>query len=131
MTASEKQLITGMRYARVGYAEISAKTGIPLNTIKSFCRRNCLTDTELAEQTICMNCGCAMTKGKYRPKKFCSDRCRMAWWNSHQDQVNRNAHYSFTCAHCGESFTVYGNARRKYCSRACYLASRNKGASAK
>ena len=126
MTASEKQQITSMRYARLSYADISAKTGISVNTVKTFCRRNCLTDAELAEQSICMNCGCAITKGKYRPKKFCSDKCRMAWWNTHQDQVNRNAHYSFTCAHCGESFTVYGNAHRKFCSRACYLASRSK-----
>ena len=126
MTASQKQQITSMRYARLSYADISAKTGISVNTVKTFCRRNCLTDAELAEQSICMNCGCSITNGKYRPKKFCSDKCRMAWWNIHQDQVNRNAHYSFTCAHCGESFTVYGNAHRKFCSRACYLASRSK-----
>lgn len=128
MTASEKQQITSMRYARVSYSDISAKTGISVNTIKTFCRRNCLTDAELAEQSICRNCGCAITKGKYRPKKFCSDKCRMAWWNTHQDQVNRSAHYRFTCAHCGENFTVYGNTRRKFCSRACYLAARRKAA---
>ena len=75
--------------------------------------------------------GCSITKGKYRPKKFCSDKCRMAWWNAHQDQVTRNAHYSFVCAQCGENFTVYGNASRKFCSRACYLTSRNKEASVK
>ena len=93
-------ILSGLTYrenARLSYADISAKTGISVNTIKTFCRRNCLTDAELAEQSICMNCGCAITKRKYRPKKFCSDKCRMAWWNTHQDQVNRNAHYSFTC----------------------------------
>ena len=131
MTASEKQTITSMRYGKASYADIASVTGIPVNTIKTFCRRNGLTDNDLIDQSLCMNCGCGITKGKYRPKKFCSDKCRMAWWNAHQDQVTRNAHYSFVCAQCGENFTVYGNASRKFCSRACYLTSRNKEASAK
>lgn len=126
MTAAEKKLITSMRYARVCYADIATAIGVSVNTVKTYCRRNNLTDNDLVNQLFCMNCGCTITKGKYRPKKFCSDKCRMTWWNAHQDLVNRNAHYSFTCAHCRKVFIVYGNAQRKFCSRTCYLASRHK-----
>lgn len=130
MTASEKQTITSMRCARANYADIASAIGVSVNTVKTFCRRNGLTDNDLVNQSFCMNCGCAITKGKYRPRKFCSDKCRMTWWNAHQDQVNRSAHYSFICAHCGESFTVYGNTHRKFCSRACYLASHRRAVKA-
>lgn len=60
-------------------------------------------------------------------EKFCSDNCRTAWWNAHPEKVNRRAVYHFTCAHCGKPFTAYGNAKRKYCSHACYIADRYKG----
>ncbi len=60
-------------------------------------------------------------------KDTLSDKCRTVWWNSHPEAVNRKAVYSFTCAHCGKPFTAYGNAGRKYCSHACYIADRYKG----
>jgi hypothetical protein len=59
-----------------------------------------------------------------RRKKFCSDECRVKWWNAHQNQVSRKAVYEFTCAYCGKSFTVYGNNHRKYCSHDCYIKDR-------
>lgn len=124
MTEKEKKRITDMRRSRAGYAEIADATGISVNTIKTFCRRNGLSDAALAEKVFCKNCGCAISRGKYRPKKFCSDHCRMDWWNAHLDKVHKTAFYSFICRHCGKSFTAYGNAQRKYCCRDCYLASR-------
>jgi endogenous inhibitor of DNA gyrase (YacG/DUF329 family) len=33
----------------------------------------------------------------------------------------------FTCPTCGNDFTSYGNAHRKYCSRACHGISRRRG----
>ena len=57
-------------------------------------------------------------------RKFCSDACRTAWWNSHPDCVDRKAVYAYTCAHCGKPFTAYGNKERKYCSRNCYISDR-------
>lgn len=59
-----------------------------------------------------------------KEKKFCSDRCRMKWWNSHLDQVQRKANYDFVCPVCKKPFTVYGNANRKYCSHECYIEDR-------
>lgn len=73
-------------------------------------------------------CGAALMQIPHRkPKKFCSDKCRMAWWNSHQELVNRKAIYHLACAHCGQSFDSYGNKNRKYCSRRCYDDARRKG----
>lgn len=124
MTALEKQKIKDMRCNKRSYAEIAVALDLPVNTVKTFCRRNHLSDADLTGDLLCQNCGCSMTRGKYKPKRFCSDKCRMLWWNSHQNQVKRSAHYSFVCACCGSEFTVYGNANRKYCSRACYLKAR-------
>jgi len=60
------------------------------------------------------------TPGK-RKKQYCSDGCRMDWWNAHQDEVKRKAFYQFTCVCCGKSFSAYGNAKRSYCSHECYI----------
>ena len=35
--------------------------------------------------------------------------------------------YSFTCKYCGESFSVYGNKTRKYCSQDCFHKARKVG----
>jgi endogenous inhibitor of DNA gyrase (YacG/DUF329 family) len=59
-----------------------------------------------------------------KEKKFCSDKCRMTWWNRHLDKVKRKAVYEYICPHCGKPFTVYGNSHRKYCSHECYVADR-------
>lgn len=128
MTALEKQRIREMRYNKRSYAEIADAMNLPVNTVKTFCRRNQLSDTDLTHGLHCQNCGCNMTRGKYRPKRFCSDKCRMLWWNSHQNLVKRSALYSFVCACCGNEFTVYGNSNRKYCSRSCYLKARREKA---
>ena len=61
---------------------------------------------------------------KRKPRKFCSDTCRTAWWNSHPGCVDRKAVYEYICAHCGKPFTAYGNKERKYCSHGCYISDR-------
>ena len=42
----------------------------------------------------CPQCGKPVTQRSGHKKKFCSDRCRMEYWNSHQDQVLRKAYYT-------------------------------------
>ena len=56
-----------------------------------------------------------------KPKLFCSDKCRMTWWNSHRDAVNKKAYRTFVCEYCGKEFTSYATDTRKYCSRECYF----------
>lgn len=123
MTGQEARTIIALQKQGLGYKRISAETGIPLNTVKSFCRRHPADEAE----SFCLCCGSPLEHTPHkRKKKFCSDACRMRWWNSHLDQVQRKAFYTFTCKHCGKEFTVYGNSHRSYCSRDCALSSRVK-----
>ena len=132
MTDEQKEQIKVLRQRGMGYIRVAQALGISENTVKSFCRRNKLTgqvkQEKLAEH-FCFYCGTAVTQNPGRKeKKFCSNKCRMKWWNSHPEQVNRKAVYEFTCVHCEKPFTAYGNANRKYCSQECYIADKLGGA---
>ncbi len=137
MTNDEKRKIQELRASGYGYGKISETIGIPLNTVKAYCRRNGLGGAvvqETAEANVeiryckCCNAVIQQLTGR-KEKKFCSDRCRNKWWNSHLDQVDRRANYECTCQNCGIKFISYGRKERKYCSRSCYLDSRFGGGS--
>ena len=122
MTKEEKQRVLQMRSEGMGYKAISRETGISTATIASFCRKS---DPEPAE--TCLQCGAKLIHTPHRKKKkFCSDRCRMLWWHSHPDRINKQAYYHLKCQHCGKEFISYGNDHRKYCSRKCYAEHRRK-----
>lgn len=125
MTDLQKEQVRAMRLQGAGYVKIGQTLGISHNTVRSFCRRNGL-DGEAGKNTVrCQQCGKPIkVVPKQKPRKFCSDSCRTAWWNSHLDSVQRKAVYHFICAACGVEFTAYGNQHRKYCSHACYIADR-------
>ena len=136
MTDSQKQQIMRLRAAGDGYGRIAQEVGISVNTVKSFCRRNKIDEGTSLEQitvftgetTYCENCGKEIRQiAKRKKKRFCCDKCRNAWWNSHLDLVKRKAIYDFRCAYCGKEFHIYGDKRRKYCSHECFLADRFKG----
>lgn len=135
MTDRQKDRIRQMRADGCGYMKIAQELGISENTVKSFCRRKGLNGTAMAadmavppvewDKGICPCCGAEVKQNPGRKeKKFCSDKCRNKWWNSHLDQVERKANYEFVCACCKKPFTAYGNAGRKYCCHACYVADR-------
>ena len=119
MTDQQKKELIDLRAKGYGYKKISQMLGISENTVSSYCQRN------LVSIKNCKNCGTVMKKSKgVKPKKFCCDKCRNEWWNKHLDEVNRKANHELVCQCCGQSFTSYGNSKRKYCSRACYYSSR-------
>ena len=126
MRYQQKEKIRLMRGEGFSYARIAAELGILENTVKSFCRRNNLggVSTGIAKQrdrSLCRQCKTPLTHTVgAKQKLFCSDKCRMSWWNTHPEALRRNAIYAFICAHCGDTFESYGNKKRKYCSRACY-----------
>ena len=131
MTDEQKEQIKVLRQRGMGYIRVAQALGISENTIKSFCRRNKLTgqvkQEKLAEH-FCFYCGTAVTQNPGRKeKKFCSNKCRMKWWNAHFDKLNKKTMYPYICPHCGKGFEVYGNSHRKYCSHACYIADRFQG----
>ena len=124
MTNQQKEKIKALRSQGISYVKIAEMLGISDNTVRSFCRRSSL-GKETKNTVACKHCGKLIKIiPKQKPRKFCSDSCRTAWWNSHPDCVERNAVYAYTCAHCGKPFTAYGNKKRKYCSHQCYIADR-------
>lgn len=64
----------------------------------------------------CINCHKPIEDpNKYKPRKFCSDRCRFEWHNNRK----RKASYICSCVNCGIIFTSYGNRNKRFCSDEC------------
>lgn len=124
MTHDEKEKIIALQKQGLGYTKIANILDLPVNTIKSYCYRHPIIN----EIPKCLTCGSHLDILPHtKTKKFCSDKCRMTWWNSHKNKVRKQAYYSFVCAYCGKEFQSYGNAKRKYCSRSCSSKMRTKG----
>ena len=130
MTTSQKARISQMRLDGESYATIADALGLSRNTVKSFCLRN-LHPESLEERAapvkngVCAQCGKGFTLCPgHRQRRFCSDHCRMAWWNAHRDLLKSNAKVEQTCVFCGKHFMGYERQQRKFCSHACYIADR-------
>ena len=132
MTENQKKLIQIYREKGMSYKEIADALSVSINTIKTFCKRNGLggvrTAGILAAEvmvTACKCCGKPVPQNPGRKqKRFCSDRCRNQWWNTHMEDVYRKANYECVCEYCGKTFLSYGNKSRKYCSHNCYINGR-------
>lgn len=127
MNELQKQRIIELRNSGLSYSKIADALSISINTIKSFCRRNNLgghigKESKQINKTFCKKCGKELNQipGK-KPLKFCGKECRVNWWNTHPEMVNKKAIYSFVCTSCNSPFTSYGNSKRKYCSHSCYI----------
>lgn len=131
MTENEKATICRLRWRELGCAEIAEALGLPEGTVKTYCARNALRDSDLealfearrefAVGVVCICCGAALDQSPgHRHKRFCSDACRLAWWNAHRDVVNRKNAHVFICAACGREFSSY-DPNRKFCSTPCYM----------
>ena len=57
MTDLQIKQIVAMRKDKATYATISEALGIPVNTIKTFCRRNGMTTESHRGKPCCKNCG--------------------------------------------------------------------------
>jgi len=131
VTREEKQNIQEMRQQGLSYTKIADSLGLSVGTVKSYCWRNSLSDNASKDtenegnKEKCKQCGRLLEQTpKSKPKSFCDDRCRHAWWSAHRDRLNRKAIYKMSCANCGRPFDSYGNQTRKYCCHACYIAGR-------
>ena len=123
LTKDQKEKIIRFRGMGRSFGDIAAELGLSVNTVKSYFRRN----KDICASNTCKTCGKSIIQPKgTREKKFCSDACRMKWWNSHRDEVNRKSAAAVTCACCGKEVIFYG--KRKYCSRSCYMSARFGGA---
>ena len=122
MTESQKQFIRTMRSRGMTYESIARRLNLSFNTVKSFCRRDGILTPVPAKQPDSAHCKCCgrplNNLPGNKPKTFCSDSCRIYWWNDHR-KYHKNR-YQLTCMGCGVTFISYGNRHRKYCGRACY-----------
>lgn len=119
MTSQQKEQIAAMRRKGCTYAKIAEAAGLSINTVKSFCLRNPLTDINTE---LCKNCGAQISVLEHRrPRQFCSDKCRVAYWRKmHPERTV----YSLTCKNCGTLFESKGSRQQKYCSHSCYVSDR-------
>lgn len=122
MTSQEKNKIMELSEQGLGYSKIATMLGLPVNTVKSYIHRQ-----RNAKNGVCLLCGAKLkvTPG-VKPRRFCSDVCRMQWWNSHRLEGNKKAFYTAVCAYCGRKFKAYSTSNRKYCSRGCFADARRK-----
>lgn len=145
MTTEQKSEITSLREQGYGYKKIAELTDVPVNTVKSFCRRSGVQPSgeikkdiqdredqmrDAPEETpvlehFCLFCGkpVEQTPGK-RKKKFCCDECRKRYWSLHRNELSNKVTRVYKCQHCGKEFRAYGKRGRKYCSQRCYFAGR-------
>lgn len=126
MNKQERDQIKRLREEGQSYTTIASLLGVSVNTIKSYCRRKNLggvatPSEEVLKGKFCKRCSepINQTQGK-KLKQFCSDQCRMAWWNAHPEAIIHKKISQFTCGTCGKSFEGFGKRERKYCSRGCY-----------
>ena len=95
MKKQEIKAISEMRLQGKSPSEIACALGISVNTIRTHIRRH----PDIPGGKFCKNCGkpIAQSVGR-KEKRFCSDKCRMAWWNSHRERVRKKAYYIIVCA---------------------------------
>ncbi|MDD3999419.1 MAG: RNA polymerase subunit sigma-70 [Bacilli bacterium] len=127
MNENVKIKIIELRNKGYGYGRISMELNIPRSSVSTFCKRNDIDNTTIDRFAVCKNCDKLIRlEIKKKNKIFCSDECRVNWWNTHQEQVNKKAIYDFVCPVCNKHFTTYGNKKQKYCSHICYIQDRYK-----
>ncbi len=127
MTQAQKQRIAELRGKSFTYAAIAAVMKLSENTVKSYCQRNGLGKSKSPSRQ-CAHCGTPIVgTSKTKPRKFCSDKCRAAWWAAHPEKLRPGKAHTVDCVFCGVTFHASVSTRRKYCSHACYINDRFKG----
>ena len=119
MTDQIKWRIIELRNTGHTYREIAKETELSLGAVKmAFLRSKGKQIVPLCEQ-----CSKELRQSIVRKgRRFCSDKCRVKWWTEHPEQIKAKAEHCFLCNHCGRKF--FSRKPGRYCSRACYYASR-------
>lgn len=131
VTQQQKEQISKLRATGASFGKIASALGMSVNTVKSYCKRNPISSEPVtASKAVvhsdrCPQCNAQLEQSPgHRQKRFCSPKCRIAWWAAHPEQMTRKKLYPIECQHCGGVFMQYGSRPRKFCSRGCYLAHR-------
>ena len=139
MTEQQKISIHNLREQNFSYVAIARVMGLTLSTVKCYCQRSGLagnrkeafksqSDTPLELPTFCRCCGKQLIqREKVKHRKFCSDACRVTWWNAHPELVKRRNPHTVKCLCCGKEFTYFGIKQHKFCTHECYIKHRYEG----
>ena len=120
MTQNQVSVITYYQRKGLGYRRIAPLVGVPEDTVKSFCRKNKGTAGDK-----CITCGAAVEQRPHKKRKlFCSDKCRLKWWNAHPELVRRKRK-EHICEYCGRPYMTHIKSQR-YCSRECFANARKR-----
>ena len=116
MTKDEVARLDEMRIDGLTPVAIAAKLDMPISTVTSHIRRHPVPEGTV----VCKQCGSLIKveKGK-KTRKFCSNECKVAWWNRHRYERKDNL-ITRKCTYCGKEFSCYESENRKYCSSECY-----------
>ncbi len=128
MNQLQIEKIQDLRNSGKSMGQISKETGIPVSTVKSYFRRHKpLGDEEEGTHTspeFCVECGKPLKRGgPGKPKRFCKESCRRAWWKAHKNLVCSDS-LQIECACCGKGFVSFKSRKQKYCSHGCYIKAR-------
>jgi len=125
-----KSQIINLHCEGVRYVDISRQLKIPVSTIKSFIYRH-QADVEAAMDNLptCPRCGALVPKMHFKPRRFCSDRCRILFWKEHRGECKHTSMVPFACKMCQGIFMDYAGRNRQYCSHSCYIQARYGGGS--
>ena len=122
MTEQQKSIIKTLREQNFSYNAIAKAMGVTVATVKSYCQRSGLAGNR------CRCCGKQLIqREKVKQRKFCSDECRVTWWNSHPELVKRRNPHTVKCLCCGNEFTYFGIKQHKFCCHECYIKHRFEG----
>ena len=126
MTPVQKSVLLSLHSQGLGYKAIASKLGISVNTVKSYCRshseRKPVQETTAKQESVfCKSCGKELTSTEHKKQKqFCSDKCRVKYWDSHKTGKSK---YKTECLNCGKLFDSTHKGRL-FCSHECYIQHR-------
>ena len=87
MKRREAEKIAQMVLSGIPPSKIAAAMDMSVNTIKSHIRRH----PEISFAGKCLFCGVPVVQPEGRKKKkFCSDRCRISYWNHRRKEEHRD-----------------------------------------
>lgn len=121
----DKNRILELRDLGLTTKEIADELKLSVNTVKSIIRRTnndepIVVEVPKHKEGTCLYCGSELNIGdSHREKKFCSDKCRMAYWNDHRSELKSTTLIDFTCKHCGKTFKAQRTSKRIYCGKVC------------
>ncbi len=115
--------INRLRRDGKGYRAIASELELPVNSVKSWCRRHPI---EIESIGKCLCCGTEIISRPHkRQRRFCSDECRLVWWKDNPDKRTFKTKYSHVCRYCGAEF-FNNRIRADYCCRECFAKARMK-----